>query len=115
MVRFPSPRAEGMAYEQQRKQHNNRYTHASRLLGHTGQVCPTLIPIGHSGETSQDDSLHKLYTLCSAFIGKPNFFDNLREIYDRLFEIDAEPMDIPEDYYTSIAIVTQAAGEGHTT
>ena len=42
------------------------------------------------------------------------FRDNLREIYDRLFDIDAEPMDIPEDYYTAIATASEAAGEGHT-
>ena len=39
-VRFPSPRATSTVYEQQRKQHNNRDTQPSRLIGHTGQVCP---------------------------------------------------------------------------
>ena len=32
-----------------------------------------------------------------------------------LFDIDAEPIDIPEDYYTTIANAKKATGEGHTT
>jgi hypothetical protein len=42
--RFHSRRAVGAAYEQQRNQPNNRDTQAARLIGHSGQVCPTLIP-----------------------------------------------------------------------
>ena len=120
-VRFPSPRAVGTVYDQQRKQHNNTNARSSKLIGHTGQVCPTIIPSGHNVETSQDDSLHKAYISCSAFRGKYNnginqlFRDNLREIYDTIFDIDAEPLPIPEDYYTAISNSTEAAGEGHTT
>ena len=51
-VMFPSARAAIAAYEQQRNQQNNRDTQAERLLGHTGQVCPTFIPTRHSGETA---------------------------------------------------------------
>ena len=57
---------------------------------------------------------------CPAFRGKDInginqlFRDRLHEIYDRLYDIDAEPMDLPEDYYTTIATATEAAGEGHT-
>ena len=35
-VRFPSARAAASAYEQQRTQHHNRDTQASRLLSYTG-------------------------------------------------------------------------------
>ena len=100
-VRFPRPRAASTIYDQRRKQHNNRDTQSSRLIGHTGQVCPILIPSGHSGETSQDDSLHKAYISCPAFRGKDSngihrlFRDSLREIYDKIFDIDAEPLPIP--------------------
>jgi hypothetical protein len=81
-------------------------------------VCPTIIPIGHGGE-SQDDSLHKVYISRSAFRGKYNnginqlFRDGLREIYDEIFDIDAEPLEVPEDYYTVISNAMEAAGEGH--
>ena len=94
----------------------NKDTHASRLLGHSRQVCTALIPSSLSGETSQDDSLHKVYISCSTFRGKYNnginqlFRDNLHEIYDRLFDIDAEPIDISENYYTAIATATEVAG-----
>jgi uncharacterized protein (DUF1330 family) len=120
IVRFPSRRAAGAAYEQQRNQQNNRETQAARLIGHSGQVCPTLIPIGHSGETSQDDSLHKALIACQAFRGKDIngiqqlLRDSLQEIYDRLYDIDVETMEPPKDYYTAIATATDAAGEGHT-
>ena len=118
-VRFPSPRVAGQAYEQQRIHHNTRDTQSARLIGHAGQVCPTIIPTRHNGETSQDDSLHKVYISCSAFRGKDNnginqlFRDNLREIYDAIFDIDAELVEVPEDYYTIISNATEAAGEGH--
>ena len=103
-VRFPSRRAAGATYEQQRNQQNNRDTQAARLIGHSGQVFPTLIPTRHSGETSQDDSLHKAFIACQAFRGKDSngiqhlLRDNVQEIYDRLYDIDAELMDPPEDY-----------------
>ena len=107
-------------YDQQRKQHNNRDAQSPRLIGHTGRVCAFLIPSGHSGETSQDDSLNKAYISCPAFRGKGSngihklFRDILREIYDKIFDIDAEPLPIPEDYYTAIANATEAVGEEHT-
>jgi len=41
--------------------------------------------------------------------------DNLREIYDKIFDIDAKPLPTPEDYYTPLANAIEAAGEGHTT
>jgi hypothetical protein len=103
-VRFPSPRATITMYDQQRKQHNNMDTHLSRLIGHTGQACPILIPSGHRGETSQDESLHKAYISCKTFRGKDHngiqqlFRDNLREIYDKIFDINAEPLPTPEEY-----------------
>jgi hypothetical protein len=120
-VRFPSPRVASTVYDQQRKQHNNRNTQSSQLIGHAGHVCPIIIPTCHSGETSQDDSLHKAYVACPASRGKDHngihqlFRDSLREIYDNIFDIDAKPMPIPEDYYTAISNATEAAGEGHTT
>jgi hypothetical protein len=50
-VRFPSVIAADTTCEQQRNQQIIMDTQAARLLGHTGQVCPTLIPSWHSGET----------------------------------------------------------------
>jgi len=100
-VRFPNKRAADTTYEQHRNKQNNRETHAARVIGHSGQVCPTLIPRDHSGETSQDDSLNKAFIACPAFRGKVSncinrlFRDILHEIYDRLYDIDAEPMDPP--------------------
>jgi hypothetical protein len=100
-VRFPNPRSAGTVYEQQRKQHNNKDTQSAPLIGHIGQVCPSIIPEDHNLETSQDESLHKVYISCSAFRGKDInginqlFRDNLRETYDTIFDIDAEPLEIP--------------------
>jgi hypothetical protein len=34
------------------------------------------------------------------------FRDNLHEIYDRLFDIDADALEVPEDYSSSIAAAT---------
>ncbi len=42
------------------------------------------------------------------------FRDSLREIYDAIFDIYAEPQEVPEDYYTIISKATEAAGEDHT-
>jgi hypothetical protein len=39
----------------------------------------------------------------------------MQEIYDSLYDIDAEPIDPLEDYYTAISMATEDAGEGHTT
>jgi hypothetical protein len=64
--------------------------------------------------------LHKVYIYCTIFKGKDNnginqlFRDSLHEIYDMLFDIDAEVIDILEDFYTAIANATDAAGERHT-
>ena len=72
-------------------------------------------------ETSQDESLHKAYIACTTFRGKDSnginqlFRGSLREIYDKIIDIDAEPLPIPEDYYTAISNETKTAGEGHTT
>ena len=38
----------------------------------------------------------------------------MQEIYDKLYDIDAKPIEPLEDYYTAIANATEAAGEGHT-
>ena len=95
-VRFSSARGAGSAYEQQRSQHHNRNTHADRLLGHTRQVCPPLIPTRHSGETAQVDTPHKAFVACANFRGKDNnillqvFRDIFHELYDKLYDIDAE-------------------------
>jgi len=43
-VRFATTRAAKSAYAQQRNQHNNRDTHAKRLLTYTGHACPVLLP-----------------------------------------------------------------------
>ncbi len=94
-ARFPCPRAAGSTFEQQRNQDNSKDTHASRLLGHSWQICPTLIPIRHIGETSQDDSLDKVYKSCTILKGKDIncinqlFRESPHDIYDMLLDIDA--------------------------
>ncbi len=68
---------------------------------------------------SQEDSLHKGLASCLAFRGKDNvgllqlFCDNLHELYDRLFDINAENIPAPQNFYTSIANATEAAGDNH--
>ncbi len=37
------------------------------------------------------------------------FRDNLQEIHDRLFDIDVDAMEVPEDYYSAIAEATDSA------
>ena len=109
IVRFPSARAAGTTYEHQRNQHQNIDTQADRLLVHTWHVCPTLIPTRHVEETSQDDSLHTLFVACTNFRGKDNrnllhiFRDSLHELYDRLYDIDADHINHPEDFYTTLS------------
>ena len=94
--RFPGARAARSAYEQFRSHHHNRNTQVDLLLEHTRQVCPTLIPTRHYGETAQDETLHKAFVACAHFRGKDSsnllqlFRDNLQELHDRLYDIDAE-------------------------
>jgi hypothetical protein len=89
------------------------------LLGHTGQVCPTLIPTWHSRETAQDDTLHKAFVACANFRGKDissllqQFKDNLHELYDRLYVIDAAHLSQPEDFYTALSDATETAWDSH--
>ena len=89
------------------------------MLGHTGQVCPTLIPTEHNGETTQDDTLHKAFVACTNFRGKDYtsllhiFMDSLHDIYDRLYDIDAEPHNQPEDFYTALSDAKEAARANH--
>ncbi len=118
-VRFPSARAAGSTYEQQRSQHHNMNTHADHLLGHTRQVCPTLILTRYFGETTQDDALHKAFFACANFRGKYSnnllqiFRDNLHEPYDRLYDIDAEHLSQLEDFYTALSDSTKTAKDNH--
>jgi hypothetical protein len=120
-VRFPNARATREAYEQQRNQQHNRDKHAYNLLGHTGQVCSTIISPGHSGDTSQDDSLHTTFVANPAFRGKDNsslsqlLRGNLHKLYDMLFDKNAEVINAPEDFYTAILDATEADGDGHAT
>ncbi len=89
------------------------------MIGHTGQVCPTLIPSEHTGETAQDDSLHKAFVSCANFRGKDSnsllqlFRDSLHELYDRLYDIDAEHLNQPEDFYTALSDATETTGDTH--
>ena len=90
------------------------------MLGHTGQVCPTLIPTGHTGETAQDDSLHKAFVSCANFWGKDNsnllklFWDSLQELYGRQYDIDAEHFSHLEDFYTARSEAIEIEGDNHT-
>ena len=119
-VRFPRARAAGTTYEQQRNEQHDIDTHAYRMLGHTEHVFPTFMPTGHIGETSQDDSLRKAFVACQAFRGKDNnnlsplFQDSLHELYDMLFDIDADVINAPEDIYTAISDAMEASKDNHT-
>ena len=90
-VRFPSNRSTSSTYEQQRSQHNNKDTRAGRLLTYNGQVCPVLIPTGHTNEASE---LHKLHNVCVAFRGRDGgnllqlFRDILSAIYENIITVD---------------------------
>ena len=90
------------------------------MLGHTGQVCPTLIPTRHTGETDHDDSLHKAFVSCANFRGKNSSSilqlvrDNLQDLYDRQYDIDAEHISHPEDFYTALFKATEIGGDNHT-
>ena len=89
------------------------------MIGHIGYGCPTFILTGHCGETSQDAFLQRAFVTCSAFRGKDKnnlsqlFRDNLHELYDRLFDIDADTTNAPEDFYTTILKATEAARASH--
>jgi len=39
------------------------------------------------------------------------FRDSLHEIYDRLFDIAADALEVPADYYSAIAAATETAGD----
>ena len=39
------------------------------------------------------------------------FRDSLQELYDKLFEIDADALAVPEDYYSAIAEASELAGD----
>ena len=41
------------------------------------------------------------------------FRDRLHEIYDRLFDIDADALEVPEDFYSAIAAAIETAGDNH--
>jgi hypothetical protein len=70
-VRFPSARSAKHAYEQQRCiNHRDRGT--SRLLTHIGSISLVILPTGHTGEESDDPSLHKIFISCANFRSKDN-------------------------------------------
>jgi len=90
------------------------------LLGHTWQVCPTLISTGHNGETTQDDTLNKAFVACTNFRGKDIsnllqiFRDNLHELYDKLDDLNAEHVNQPEDFYTTLSDATKAVRDSYS-
>ena len=118
-VRSPSARAAGTAHEKQRNPQHSKDAMAYRLLGHTKQVCPTFIRTRHSGETSLEDSLHKAFVAFPSFKGKDInnlaqlFRDNMHDLYDRFFDIDAEAINVPEDFYTTLSDAIKAARDSH--
>jgi hypothetical protein len=79
------------------------------------------IPTRHNDEKTQDGSLHKAFVACPAFLGKDNssllqlFPDNLHELHDMLFGIDAEAINAPENSYTAISDATEVARDSNTT
>ena len=102
-VTFPSGRAARTTYEQQMNQQQNKDTQGDRLLGHTRQVCPILKSTGYIGEISQDGSLHNAFVACTNFRGNDNnsvlqlFRDCLRELYVKLYDINANHINHPEE------------------
>jgi hypothetical protein len=40
--------------------------------------------------------------------------DCLHEIHDKLFDIDADALEVPEDYYSAIAAATKTAGDNQS-
>ena len=42
------------------------------------------------------------------------FRDSLQELYDMLFDIDADALAVPEDYYSAIAEASELAGDKHS-
>ena len=42
------------------------------------------------------------------------FRHKLQELYDRLFDIDADALEVPEDYYSAIAEASKAARESQS-
>ncbi len=62
--------AAATAYDQQRAHHHTRDLNTDRLISHTEQVCPAIIPTGHTKESAQDDSLHKVFLSSNKFRGK---------------------------------------------
>ena len=39
--------------------------------------------------------------------------DSLQRLYDRLFDLDAEHVDQPEDFYTTLSEATETTGDEH--
>ena len=90
------------------------------MLSYTGQVCPIFILTGHTSETSQENSLRKAYIACPMLRGTGSaalhqlFKGSLQELYDRLFDIDANALAVPDDYYSTIAEAIELAGDRHS-
>ena len=90
------------------------------MLSHTWQVYPTFISTGRIVQTSYDDNLSKAFIAYPMFRGRDIAIlqqlsrDNLHEIYDRLFDIDAEVLAILKDYYTTIADATESARDNQS-
>ena len=119
-VRFATSRAAKSAYEQQRNQHNNRDTHAERLLTYTWHVCLVFLPTGHTSEASEDASLHRLHVSCAAFRGLDAgsllqlFKDSLKDVYDNTISLDgADAHQMLGDYFTALNDATQASTDRH--
>jgi hypothetical protein len=109
-----------VAYNQQKNQQNNKHTHAGRLLTHSGQVCPTLIPSGHANNESQDASLHTVYASSHMFRGRDGVFlqhllkDNLPAHYEALLGNVLTDYIVPNDFYTAITNAMDFAREKPT-
>jgi hypothetical protein len=77
------------------------------------------IPTGLTKEASQDDTLHKVFLSSPNFRGKDHaglhqlFRDCTHEIYDMIVSLDADILDIPEDYYTALSDAVEAACDRH--
>ncbi len=77
------------------------------------------IPTRQTKEASQDDTLHKVFLSSPSFRGKDHaglhqlFRDYTQKIYDRIVSLDADILDVPDDYYTALSESVETAGDRH--
>ena len=94
----------------------------SRLLTHSGNDNPVILPTGHMGEESDDPSLHKIFLSCANFRGKDNtalqtlLQDSLAEQYDEILLHPDDHFIIPEGFVDIMATtISESAATNNDT